>query len=406
MRNAGETPSPLLLHVGCGDQRLDGWVNVDRQELPSVDVVVDVTAGLPFDDAAALFAEHFLEHLPLDEALAFLLEAHRVLGDGGRLRLSTPNLDWVLATQYATGATPVTPGGAAGAGSGALRLNRAFYGWSHRFLWNRPLLAEALAAAGFEELSWCRHGESEWLPFRGLERHDAYEDTPGLPHVLVVEARKGPPQPARLADFRRLLRDEFLHQVRPRGWAIDPARSSVIVHLYVGGALRPLVREHVIRAAWVGGSVHLYPEAPEESHVAVDVDTRHLLADEPTLRALGLQPRLPQWVRERIEVKLRGPGYLDVERWPLIRFRSRSLRREPGGKMRASGELELLGRSLPLDVEVTATLADDVWRARGELAFTTGALALPRWRLAGGLLGETGELRVDLDLVATPVSPT
>ncbi len=393
------TPDPLLLHIGCGDQRLDGWVNVDRQELPSVDVVVDVTAGLPFDDAAALFAEHFLEHLPLDEAIAFLLEAHRVLAAGGRLRLSTPNLDWVLATQY-------RESGAGAAASGALRLNRAFYGWSHRFLWNRPLLAEALAAAGFTELRWCRHGESEWETFRGLERHEPYDDTPDLPHVLIVEARKGPEQAERLAGFRRLVRDEFLHLVRPRGWAIDPARSAVVAHLYVAGPLRPLVREHVIRAAWVGGSAHLHPEAPEESSVTIDIDARHLLVDEPTMRALGRQSRLPHWFRERVEEKLRGPGYLDVERWPLMRFRSRSLVRQPAGKMKVAGDLGLLDRSVPVEIDAETTLDGEVWRARGQVMLTTRALGLPAWKIAAGLLHESGELRVDFDLVATPVSPT
>jgi polyisoprenoid-binding protein YceI len=389
----------LLLHVGCGDQRLDGWINVDRQELPSVDVVVDVTAGLPFDNAAALFAEHFLEHLPLDDAVAFLLETHRVLAADGRLRLSTPNLDWVLATQY-------RERGAGAAASGALRLNRAFYGWSHRFLWNRPLLAAALAAAGFTDLRWCRRGDSEWETFRGLERHEPYDDSPELPHVLIVEARKGPPQTGRLADFRRLLRDEFLHLVRPRGWAIDPARSALVAHLYVAGPLRPLVREHVIRAAWVGGSVFLYPEAPEESSVTLEVDTRHLLADEPTMRALGRQSRLPSWFRERVEEKLRGPGYLAIERWPVIRFRSSSLVRHPAGKMKATGDLDLLGRSIPIEIDAQTTLDGDVWRARGRVMLTTRALGLPAWKLAGGLLHETGELRVDFDLAATPVTPT
>src|SRR6185295_5826260 len=256
-------------------------------------------------------------------------------------RLSTPNLDWVLATQYAPG----TPGGDSRVG--ALRLNRAFHGWSHRFLWNRPLLAEALAAAGFTELRWCRHGESEWPTFRNLERHETYDDETDLPHVLVVEARKGPPQPERLAAFQGSIRDHFLELVRPRGWAIDPGRSAVVTHLYVAGPLRPLVREHVIRAAWVGGSVHFFPEAPEESHVTIDIDTRHLLADEPTMRALGRQSRLPSWFRKGVEEKLRGPGYLGVERSPLIRFRSSALVRQPAGKMKAIGDLELLGRSVP-----------------------------------------------------------
>jgi hypothetical protein len=37
---------------------------------------------------------------------------------------------------------------------------------------------------------------------------------------------------------------------------------------------------------------------------------------------------------------------------------------------------------------------------------TTRALGLPAWKLAAGLLHETGDLRVDFDLVATPVTPT
>ena len=391
-------PTPLLLHVGCGDQRLDGWVNIDRQELPAVDLVADVTAGLPFDDAEALFAEHFLEHLPLDQALAFLSEAHRVLGAGGRLRLSTPNLDWVLAGQY--------PRPGAEDGAAALQLNRSFYGWSHRFLWNRPLLADALAAVGFSELRWYRHGESDWPPFRNLERHETYQDTPDLPHVLIVEARKGAPQSDRLAAFRAAIRDGFLRDVRPLGWAVDPARSSVVAHLPVAGVLGLLVRRHVLRAGWVGGSVHIYPEAPEESRAIVDVVAHQLVADEPALRRRCRLPRLPHALRRRIDAKLRGPGYLDADRWPLIRFETRSIARRDGGRrVMASGDLELRGRAVPLDVEAETTLEGESWRARGQLTLSTEALKLPPWRLRQ-LLRETGELRVEFDIVATAVSPT
>src|SRR5436305_5607309 len=60
-------PAPKL-HVGAGRARLDGWVNVDLQPLPGVDVVADVTQGLRFTGVEALFAEHFLEHLPVAAA--------------------------------------------------------------------------------------------------------------------------------------------------------------------------------------------------------------------------------------------------------------------------------------------------------------------------------------------------
>jgi len=197
---------PLRLHVGSGPARLEGWLNVDRQDLPEVDLVADVTAGLPVDEGAAeaVFAEHFLEHLPLDGALRFLGAVHRALGPAGRLRLTTPNLEWVWATHYDLTAPPAEKQAM------ALRANRAFRAWGHEMVWNRALLEEALLACGFRDLRWHRHGESDLEIFRGIERHEAFADTDELPHVLVVEANKGEADPARLAAFRARVKVELL----------------------------------------------------------------------------------------------------------------------------------------------------------------------------------------------------
>lgn len=200
----GKPKQPLRLHVGSGDKRLEGWVNIDLKGLPGVDVVADVTQGLQFENVEAVFAEHFLEHLGLDDAFAFLLESHRVLRPGGWLRLSTPNLDWVWQTHYRHDAEPDDKR------LMALHTNRAFHGWGHHFVWNREMLGRALEACGFTDLRWCRYGESELEVFRGLERHETYEDAPGLPHVLIVEAAKGEPQPELLAALRRQAAAEFL----------------------------------------------------------------------------------------------------------------------------------------------------------------------------------------------------
>lgn len=196
--------APVKLHIGAGDKRLEGWVNVDLKRLPGVDVVADVTKGLDFENVEAVFAEHFLEHLAVTDALAFLTESHRVLEDGGWIRLSTPNLDWVWLTHYRLDAEPGEKQ------LMAVRLNRAFRAWGHQFVWNRETLGWALAAAGFTDLRWCRYGESELPIFRGLERHETYGDSPEMPHVLIVEARKGAAQPAELARLRALLHDELL----------------------------------------------------------------------------------------------------------------------------------------------------------------------------------------------------
>jgi hypothetical protein len=200
----------LRLHIGSGNVRLPGWTNVDVQPLPGVDVIADVTRGLGFaeGEAEAVFSEHFLEHLALDDALAFLLEAHRVLAAGAWLRLSTPNLDWVWLTHYRLEGEPAAKSAA------ALSINRAFRGWRHQFLWNREILAEALAACGFEALRWPRRGESELSLFRGLEVHDTYGDTDELPHILIAEARKGDPRPDRLRELRGVVQRELLDHLK------------------------------------------------------------------------------------------------------------------------------------------------------------------------------------------------
>jgi predicted SAM-dependent methyltransferase len=176
--------APLRLHVGCGTEALPAWINIDNKALPGVDRVLDVTAGLPFRDVAAIYAEHFLEHLSLDQGLAFLAECRRVLADQGVLRLSTPNLDWVYATHYRLTPSsderqPLVD---------CFQLNRAFRGWGHQFLYNGRMLEAVLHAAGFASVRFHRYGESEIPELRGLERHETWEDTPDMPHVIVAEA--------------------------------------------------------------------------------------------------------------------------------------------------------------------------------------------------------------------------
>ncbi|HRC87254.1 MAG TPA: methyltransferase domain-containing protein [Thermoanaerobaculia bacterium] len=198
---------PAKLHIGSGDKRLEGWVNIDLKPLPGVDVVADVTRGLQFSDAEAVFAEHFLEHLRVDDAVRFLAECHRVLAPGGAVRISTPNLEWVWITHYALEGTREEKW------ARAVRLNRAFHGWGHRFVWNQDSLALALHACGFTEPRWCRYGESELAVFQGLERHETYHDTHACPHVIIAEARKVEARPQELASLLEYLNEEFLRHL-------------------------------------------------------------------------------------------------------------------------------------------------------------------------------------------------
>jgi predicted SAM-dependent methyltransferase len=180
----GATPDqPLRLHIGCGQQSIPGWINIDSKGLPGVDQVLDVRRGLPFKNAAAIYAEHFLEHLALEDGLEFLAECRRVLRPDGILRLSTPNLEWVLKTHYRWQNDSDED-----RLDDCMTLNRAFHGWGHQFLYNRAALGAAVRAAGFAQASFFAYGESDTPELRQLERHEAWEDRPDVQHVLIVEA--------------------------------------------------------------------------------------------------------------------------------------------------------------------------------------------------------------------------
>ena len=198
---------PIRLHVGSGEKRIHGWINVDIKRLHDVDVVADATKSLRFTDADAIFAEHFLEHLRLDQAIDFFEVAHRTLRGDGWIRLSTPNLEWVLETHYRRLAEGKSKR------ESALEINRAFRGWGHQFLWNREMLQEVLELCGFTGLRWCRYGESDLPVFLGLERHDAYDDLPELGHVLIVEATKGLFRPEKVAAYERGLHEIYTRHV-------------------------------------------------------------------------------------------------------------------------------------------------------------------------------------------------
>jgi hypothetical protein len=198
----------ILLHAGCGVARLDGWIHVDRQVFSGIDFLADLSRGLPVTEADAVFAEHFLEHLDPLDALVFLSSCADVLRRrAGWLRLSTPNLDWVLAEHYRP--TENRRDRAAM----AVTLNRAFRGWGHRFLWNDPALRMALDAAGFGEVRSARYGESPLPIFKGIERHETYRDLDDLRHVLIFEARAGAPNPERFDEVRSYLEQEFANHL-------------------------------------------------------------------------------------------------------------------------------------------------------------------------------------------------
>lgn len=172
------------LHVGCGRNRLEGWINADID--PRAELVIFLERRLPFSDGALMriYSEHVLEHVPYATGLAFLKEAHRTLQKGGVLRIAMPDLqelvagyhledwrtrlDWVQWPEYAFIRTR------------AEMINIGFRWWGHQHLYDREELERVLREAGFQQIFFPANLESDHVDMRGLEtRKDS---------LLVAEA--------------------------------------------------------------------------------------------------------------------------------------------------------------------------------------------------------------------------
>lgn len=175
------------VHVGCGPHnRLEGWHNVDIKPFASVDTPMDVTKSWPFAGLEYIYSEHFLEHLALLDGVRFLEQGGQTLRPGGKMRLSTPNLHWVMLTHFRAGEVELEERLA-----DTFNTNRAFHGWGHQFLYTEEILRFLLEGMGYESVSFEEYGKSEDPTFVGLERHGGYTVVDGQPSVVIVEARRG-----------------------------------------------------------------------------------------------------------------------------------------------------------------------------------------------------------------------
>lgn len=80
------------VNLGCGRDIMAGAINLDRVQLPGVDVVCDLgKSQLPFDDDSidVFYAYHLLEHLP--NLLDVVEELWRCAKPDGRLMVRVPH---------------------------------------------------------------------------------------------------------------------------------------------------------------------------------------------------------------------------------------------------------------------------------------------------------------------------
>ncbi|VAX37129.1 hypothetical protein MNBD_UNCLBAC01-1630 [hydrothermal vent metagenome] len=95
----------IKLHLGCGTNKKEGWVNIDAVSSCKPDLVHDITQSLPYENLTVdeILAEDLLEHF--DKYLRFIVfyEWARVLKIGGTVTIQVPNFKKILFKYFKFG---------------------------------------------------------------------------------------------------------------------------------------------------------------------------------------------------------------------------------------------------------------------------------------------------------------
>ncbi|WP_027190364.1 class I SAM-dependent methyltransferase [Fundidesulfovibrio putealis] len=154
------------LHLGCGNNILPDWLNSDVVPCSDNVLQLNVTQCFPFADESFdyIFSEHLIEHITYEQGLHKLTQCHRLLKPGGKLRVSTPNLEflinlfrrdrtkrendyirWSMQTFFPR----------VDISDPTFVLNNFVRNWGHIFVYTPRILVHSLQTAGFAKVcSW------------------------------------------------------------------------------------------------------------------------------------------------------------------------------------------------------------------------------------------------------------
>lgn len=192
--------NPRKLHLGCGNNILSHWLNSDFSPENKNIFHLDATRPFPFPDQSFnyVFSEHMIEHITYQDGLAMLKECYRILCKNGKIRISTPDLKFLvelysepktdLQLRYIKWASAsFTPDGVS---SDTIVINNFVRNWGHLFIYDEKTLRYALNESGFVDVVRLNINESNDLNLTNLENEKRMPEGFLQLESMTLEARR------------------------------------------------------------------------------------------------------------------------------------------------------------------------------------------------------------------------
>ena len=173
----------MKLHLGCGDVKIDGYINVDIRSYPiyrtknpsSPDVIDDMTELRQFrkNTVSVIYICHALDHLTRFQYNFALKSWHQLLKKGGILRISVPDMENLCKYYVETGDLNSIRGTL----YGGQDYKENFHYWG----WDFNELSKDLKDVGFKKVNKYDWQQTEHSHIRDwscdyLPRHDKNEN--------------------------------------------------------------------------------------------------------------------------------------------------------------------------------------------------------------------------------------
>lgn len=169
------------LQLGCGEFLLDGWLNTELyggiDRLP-----LDLLKPFPIssDSFHYVFSEHTIEHFTYEQGKHIMSESFRILKKGGRVRIATPDLEFLIRL-YDRRKTKTQKKYIEWAANEIFHdqkkatdtfvINNFVRAWGHQFIYDFKALKQLLEDIGFKNVKRFPVGKSYDKHLNNIESH-------------------------------------------------------------------------------------------------------------------------------------------------------------------------------------------------------------------------------------------